>query len=80
LAILEPFWRVESLTQRALGEAPGSPREAESSRSAPGRGKRLLSNGPGSKGTNGASNGGHFGSKVKRIGELKRRGKWEGRV
>lgn len=71
--------KAESLTQRALREAPGSPREAESRRSAAGRGQRLLGKGLRGKGTDRASNGGHFEEKVKWIEERgKKRGEEEG--
>ena len=49
------------LTERALREAPGSPRETESRRNLAGGSKRLLGKDPGSKGADGASDGGHFG-------------------
>lgn len=48
------------LTERALGEAHGSPRETESRRGLAGGGKRLLGKGPGSEGADGAGDGGHF--------------------
>lgn len=48
------------LTERALREAPGSPRETESRRNLAGGSKRLLGKDPGSEGADGASDGGHF--------------------
>lgn len=48
------------LTKRALGEAPGSPRETESRRNLAGGGKRLLGKDPGSKWADGAGDGVHF--------------------
>ena len=53
-------WGFMVLTKRALGEAPGSPRETESRRDLAGRAKRLVGKDPGSKGADSTSDGGHF--------------------
>lgn len=73
-------WRRESLTKRALREAPGSPREAGSRSSARDRSQGLLGEDPRSKGTNGASNGGHYGVYKEGIEERERREWGERRV
>ena len=57
---IQQHWVSTVLTERALGEAPGSPRETESRRNLTGGCKRLLGNDPGSKGADCASDGGHF--------------------
>jgi uncharacterized membrane protein YgcG len=72
------YWGHTILTKRALGEAPGSPRETESGRSAAGGSQRLLSKNAGSEGADGTSERRHFGGiEVIEGGE---REKWEGRV
>lgn len=72
-------WGHTILTERALGEAPGSPRETESGRSPAGGSQRLLGKDARSEGADGASDGGHFG-RIEGIEGLGRE-KWEeGRV
>lgn len=72
-------WGHTVLTERALGEAPGSPRETESRRSPAGGSQRLLGKDPGSEGADGASDGRHFGG-IEGVEGLERE-KWEeGRV
>lgn len=69
----------EVLTKRALGEAPGSPRETESGRSLADRSDRLLGKDPGGEGTDSAGDGGHFEVWTKGIESVGK--KWEeGRV
>jgi hypothetical protein len=72
-------WGHTTLTERALGEAPGSPRETESRRSPAGGSQRLLGKDARSEGADGASDGRHFGG-IEGIEGLERE-KWEeGRV
>ena len=54
-------WGHTILTERALGEAPGSPRETESGRSPAGGSQRFLGKDARSEGADGASDGRHFG-------------------
>lgn len=79
LLTLFPLKRATSLTKRALGEAPGSPREAESRRSAAHGGQGLLGKSPGGEGTDGASDSRHFEKQGGEEWEKKerRRGKWK---
>lgn len=69
------IWGCWVLTERALGEGPGSPRETESGRSLANGSNGLLGKGPRGKGTDSAGDGGHFGvltGGIKSVGK-----KWE---